>query len=364
MAERDDDADKSEDPTQKKLEDAHKKGDVAKSQEVNTWFVLFGATLILLVFSQGTAGGIASGFGNLLANLHAIPVDSGGVHSLFRSIVYMVAGALALPILVLVAAALAGALVQHRPVWSTEQMKPKLSKISPAKGLKRMFSAQSLVNFAKGLAKLAIVSAVMFAIAWPQRDRLEGLVTLDPELLLLMVREMALKLMAGVVAVMAIVAALDLLWQRHSFHERQKMTVREVKEEHKQMEGDPHVRAKLRQVRMERGRRRMMAQVPDATVVVTNPTHYAVALKYESGMHAPLCVAKGTDQLALRIREIAEEAEVPVVENPPLARTLHGAVEVDEEIKPEHYKAVAQIIGYVMQVRGRAAWRANHGQRG
>jgi flagellar biosynthesis protein FlhB len=364
MAEHDDDSDRSEEPTHKKLEDAHSKGNVAKSQEVSAWFVLSGATLVLLVFAQGLAGGVAGTFQGLLGNLHAIPFDTGAVRSLVWTVVLSVFAALALPLLTLVAAALAGNLVQHRLVWSVEPMKPKLSKILPLKGFKRLFSAQSLINFAKGLAKLVIVSAVMFAIAWPERDRLGGLVSLDPDMLLMTVRELALKLLAGVVAIMAVVAALDFAWQRHSWHKRQKMTKREVKDEHKQMEGDPLVRAKLRQVRAERSRRRMMAQVPEATVVVTNPTHYAVALKYEAGMAAPVCVAKGTDQLALRIREIAESADVPVIENPPLARTLHAGVEIDEEIKPEHYKAVAQVIGFVMQVRRGSGWRANRGGQG
>lgn len=363
MAEQNDDNERSEEPTQKKLEDAHKKGDVAKSQEVNAWFVLTGATLVLLAFSQGLAGGLSQSFAGLLSNLHALPLDPVAVYDLVWRIVFAVFAALGLPLAVLVLAALSGNLVQHRLVWSAERMKPKLSKISPIKGFKRLFSLQSMINFAKGVAKLVIVSAVMFVIAWPERERLAGLVSLDPDLLLMTVRELSLKLLAGVVAIMAIVAALDMIWQRHSWHKRQKMSMREIKDEYKQSEGDPLVRAKLRQVRMERARKRMMAQVPDATVVVANPTHYAVALKYESGMNAPVCVAKGTDAVALRIREVAEASEVPVIENPPLARTLHAAVEIDQEIKPEHYKTVAEIIGYVMQMRARTGWRGPPGAR-
>jgi flagellar biosynthesis protein FlhB len=359
VAEHDDDAERSEEPTHKKLEDAHKKGDGAKSPEVSAWFVLTGAMLVLLVFAQGLAGGLADSLGGLMANLHAVPVDPGGVRELAWRLVLAVVAALGLPLLVLVIAAFAGNVVQHRLVWSLEPVKPKLSKISPVKGFKRLFSLHSMINFAKGVAKLVIVSTVMFVIAWPERERLAGLVSLEPDLLLMTVRDLALKLLAGVVAIMSIVAALDLMWQRHSWYKRQKMSMRELKDEHKQMEGDPLVRAKLRQVRVERARKRMMAQVPEATVVVVNPSHYAVALKYESGMNAPVCVAKGVDAVALKIRENAEAADVPVVENPPLARTLHAGVEIDQEIKPEHYKAVAQIIGYVMQMRARAGWRAD-----
>lgn len=138
---------------------------------------------------------------------------------------------------------------------------------------------------------------------------------------------------------------------------KQRMSIQEIKDEHKQMEGDPTVKAKLRQLRIERGRRRMMAEVPKASVVIMNPTHYAVALKYEKGMGAPVCVAKGRDAVALRIRAVAEESGVPVVVNPPLARALHASVEIDQEVPPEHYKAVAEVIGYVMRLKAKLSRR-------
>lgn len=358
MAEHDD-AEKSEDPTQRKLEEAHKRGDVAKSQEINTWFVLSGATLVILAFAQGMASTLSGYFGVMLESVAEISLEAADTRGLFVHVILATVAAIGIPLAVLAAAALAGNLIQHNLVWSLHPVTPKLSKISPLSGLKRLFSAQSLVNFLKGLFKLAIVSAVMFFIVWPDRDRLDTLVTLDPAALLAVVQSLSLKLLAGVIAVMTVVAGLDFAWQRHSWYKRQRMSLREIKDEYKQAEGDPMVRAKLRQVRAERSRKRMMAQVPDATVVVTNPTHYAVALKYAPGQNAPVCVAKGVDRVALKIREIAEENGVPVVENPPLARTLHAAVDVDAEIAPEHYKAVAQIIGYVMQMKARAGWRTN-----
>lgn len=157
-------------------------------------------------------------------------------------------------------------------------------------------------------------------------------------------------------SVLAVLAGADYMVQRFRFLRRNRMSKQEVKEEFRRTEGDPAVKAKIRQLRNERARRRMMAEVPKATVVVTNPTHFAVALKYESGkMAAPVCVAKGVEALALRIREVAEENAVPVVENPPLARALYASVDIDEAIAPEHYKAVAQGIGYVMRLNGRRA---------
>jgi flagellar biosynthetic protein FlhB len=157
-----------------------------------------------------------------------------------------------------------------------------------------------------------------------------------------------------VVAILAFVAAADFLFQYQQWYEKQKMSVQEIKEEFKQTEGDPAIKARIRQIRQTKMRKRMIAAVPEASVVITNPTHYAIALKYDREMNAPLCVAKGVDALALKIREVAEKNSVPVVENPPLARALHATVEVDEEIPPEHYKAVAEVIGYVMKLRGAA----------
>jgi flagellar biosynthetic protein FlhB len=159
------------------------------------------------------------------------------------------------------------------------------------------------------------------------------------------------KAVLAALAVLAVIAALDYVYQRQRFMTRHRMSRQELRDELKQSEGDPHVKARIRQIRLERARKRMIAAVPEATVVIVNPTHYAVALKYESGkMGAPVCVAKGMDHLALTIRKVAEENDVPVVENPPLARALYAAVEIDDEIPAEHYKAVAQVIGYVMRL--------------
>ena len=160
-----------------------------------------------------------------------------------------------------------------------------------------------------------------------------------------------MQMLGTVVAILAIVAAADYLFQYRQWYERQKMSFREMKEEFRQSEGDPAIKNKIRQLRQARARKRMMAAVPKASVVITNPTHFAVALQYERGMNAPVCVAKGADLIARKIREVAEAHDIPIVENPPLARALHGTVEIDQEIPQEHYRAVAEIIGYVMKLR-------------
>jgi len=160
-----------------------------------------------------------------------------------------------------------------------------------------------------------------------------------------------LMVVVGVVAILAIIAAVDYLFQYRQWYERQKMSLREMKEEFKQSEGDPHIKSRMRQLRQARMKKRMMAAVPKASVVITNPTHYSVALTYERGMSAPVCVAKGADNIAFKIREIARQHDIPIVENVPLARALYATVEIDEEIPVEHYHAVAEIIGYVMGLK-------------
>jgi flagellar biosynthetic protein FlhB len=351
MADEQQDAERTEDPTQKRLDEALERGDVVKSQEVSTWFVIGGGALMLAAFSGQMSNGLTTTFRGLLANSYQIPVDGLALIAMAGRIEREVLAAVAVPLAVLTLAALAGNMIQHRLVWSAEQLKPKLSKISPLAGLKRLFSAQALANFVKGLAKLAVVGSVMTALLWPQRERLTGLVQTDILATLLLTRSLALNMLAVVVAILFLIAAADYLFQYRQWYQRQKMSLREMKEEFKQTEGDPMVKGKIRQLRQSRMRKRMMAAVPNASVVIVNPTHYAVALQYDKGMPAPLCVAKGVDALAFKIREVAEEHAVPIVENPPLARALHATVEIDQEIPAEHYKAVAEVIGYVMKLR-------------
>lgn len=357
MADERDDQDKSEDPTQKRLDDALKRGDVAKSQEVNTWFVIAGGTLVLMAFAGSMSQSLTTSMRGLLANSYAIRVEGRSFLPTVQQIGIEVIAAAAIPLLLLVLAAIVGNMIQHRLVFTAEALKPKLSKISPLAGFKRLFSKQALMNFVKGLIKIALLGAVMCALLWPERTRLDTIVTLDPAAILPMTQELSLQLLGAVVAILAFIAAGDFLFQYRQWFERQKMSFHELKEEFKNTDGDPHVKAKIRQIREGRMRKRMMASVPQATVVIANPTHYAVALKYESGMNAPVCLAKGLDAIALKIREVAEANNVPVVENPPLARALHATVEIDVEIPAEYYQAVAEVIGYVMRLN-RAAGAA------
>ncbi|GLQ18817.1 flagellar biosynthesis protein FlhB [Maritalea porphyrae] len=358
MADEPDKSEKTEDPSDKKLEDAHKRGDVAKSQELTTWFMMVGTAFVFALMAPITASSLMNQLKMIMLNADQIEVGGPGFGAFWQGLSGTVLLVAIVPLLIMALFALAANLVQHRPVWSLDPIKPKFSKISPLSGAKRLFSSEALVNFAKGIAKLTIVSLIMFLVMWPERDRLDTIITADPSMIMPVFQEMGIKIIIGTLAVITVVAGLDFMYQRNKWWEKQKMTIKEVRDEYKQMEGDPKVKAKIRQLRAERGRKRMMAAVPDASVIITNPTHYAVALKYEQGMGAPVCLAKGIDAVALKIREIAGENEIPIVENPPLARALHATVEIEEEIPAEHFKAVAQVIGYVMQLRKSRSWSA------
>lgn len=353
MAESESGGEKTEEPTAKRLEDARKRGDVAKSQEMNVWFGLAAATLAISIFGEGATASLGQTLTRFLANPETMLVDGLSLRAMAGGLGLAIGAALALPMLLLFLAAIAGNLAQHAPLMTSEPLTPKFSKISPAAGFKRIFSAEGLLNFVKGLLKIGIVGVVIWNVAWPERVRLVNLAEGDLAALLPLLKELTLEVLVASCAVFAMIAIADYLFQRHRWRERLKMTLQEVKDEHKQQEGDPHIKGRIRALRQQRSRKRMMAAVPSATVVIANPTHFAVALKYEPGMNAPMCVAKGVDAIALRIRKTAEDAGVTVIENPPLARSLHAALEIDREIPAEHYKAVAEVIGFVMKRKGR-----------
>lgn len=353
-----DEESKTEDPSSKKLEDARKKGDVAKSQEVTTWFMLAGSAAVFAMLAPTTSISLMQNLKIFMANADQFDIGGAGLNGvmwgLFNSIILIAL----VPLVVLAACGLVANLIQHQPLISTDPITPKLSKVSPLAGFKRLFSGEALVNFAKGLVKIGVVGAVMFFVLWPEQDRLETMMTADPGVILAEFQELGLKLFWAVLAVVTLIAMADFLYQRNKWWKRQKMTLQEVRDEYKQMEGDPKIKGRIRQIRNERSRKRMMASVPDATVIITNPTHYAVALKYERDMAAPKCLAKGMDAVALKIRELAKEHDIPIVENPPLARALYASVDIDETIPGEHFKAVAQVIGYVMRLKAKGGWKA------
>lgn len=355
MSEEPENDDRTEEPTQRKLEQAVEKGDVARSQEIGTFFVLCGFTLALLVAAGSAAREATLQLRAFLMNAHQVPSGGDALFHVTSKGVMTGFAALSLPLGFILVAALAGALIQHKPLWTTEPLMPKLNRISPMAGAKRVFGKEAWFNFAKGLAKIMLVGVGVWMVLWGERDRLQSFAQMDVHALLPAVLVLTIKLMAGVLAIFAVIAIGDFGYQRFTWHQRQRMTRQELKDEYKSTEGNPEVKAKLRQLRAQRSRSRMMAQVPKATVIITNPTHFAVALQYESGQGAPVCLAKGVDAIALKIREVAGAHDIPIIENPPLARALYATVEIDEEIPVEHYQAVAEVVGYVLRLKRRRA---------
>jgi flagellar biosynthetic protein FlhB len=348
------DEDKSqqtEEPTAKRLEQARESGDIIKSTEVTSFVLLAGGTLAIAMFGHSMAIGIAKLLSMFIEQPEQMSVDGAGLASMSRGLLLHLAVILAPFMGVMMVASLAGHVLQSRPSLNPERLAPDFSKLSIPKGLARMFGPEGWMNLLKGLMKIGIVGMAIWTQLWPERGMLESILTQSPGGVIGDMSHLLFKVLIAALAALLVIAGLDYFLQRMRFMKRNRMSKQEIKEEYRQNEGDPAIKAKVRQIRQERSRKRMMASVPQATVVIMNPTHFAVALKYESGkMEAPVCVAKGVDALALRIRAVAEEHDVPVIENAPLARALHASIEIDEVVPPEHYKAVAQIIGYVMRL--------------
>lgn len=358
MAEETDQREKTEEPTPKKLEDARRKGDLPTSREVNHWFLVLAAAVALMMFVPDMFRRLGRAFAYVVAESASADPNGASVGPLLVKLVGETAAALAPTMLVFVIAALGAGLIQNGFVFTAETIVPKLEKISVLRGVKRQFSARALVEFTKGVLKIAVVGTVATLVLAPSVPLLDTTVTFAMPEVLALLQSLSLRILIAVLAVMTVITVLDVLYQRHEYLKKLRMSRQEIKEEMKQTEGDPHVRSRLRQIRMERARRRMMAKVPEADVVITNPQHYSVALEYDGKtMAAPRVVAKGVDAVALRIREVAREHDVPIVENPPLARALYAAVDLDQEVPPEHYRAVAEVIGYVMNLARRGARR-------
>jgi flagellar biosynthetic protein FlhB len=348
MAEEQDDSQKTEEPTQKRLEDARKKGDIAKSLDVPIWF-LFLATAGIMAAAGPLAAMIADPLVRIMDHPHAFKLSDGGAQQLMGAVLMSLALPLGIIFAVIAIASVLGHVIQHRPLWTGEKMKPDLAKLSPVKGLKRMFGMQGWMNLLKSFLKMAAITAAMIYAVWPEATAISESGRLEPEGLLLMTQVIAGRLLLAAIVVIGIIAAIDYAYQRFSFMKRMRMSRRDVRDEVKQQEGDPYIRARLRQIRLERSRKRMMQNVPKSTVVITNPTHYSVALRYDPDVDAaPVCMAKGADEVALRIREKAKEHDIPIVENVALARALFATVEIEETVPREHFEAVAKVIGFVM----------------
>ncbi len=357
MAEQNDD-DKTEEPTPRKIEQAREKGDIIYTQEVGAAFSLLALTAVAAFMAGPILKEMAQSFISFIAVPEQLSAEPAALRALFGAVSLKTLAIFGLLMLAFGAAGIAARYVQDRPTFTAERLTPKLSKLNPAEGFKRVFGKQAAANFLKSLAKLLIVGSAMAWALWPHDAVLENISLLDPAALLPFVQDRIVSMLIALVSAATALAVIDYIFTRQSYRKRLKMSRRELKEEHRQSEGDPMVKAKLRQLRIERSRRRMMQNVPNASVIITNPTHYAVALRYEQGeTAAPVCLAKGVDALAQRIREVATEHDIPIVEDPPLARALYANADIDQPIPREHYEAVAKVIGFVMRLARRRGRR-------
>lgn len=359
MAEDQDESQKTEEPSAKKLREAKEKGQIAQSREVNNLLMIFGMALVVMMVAPYAAQGLMDMMANFIERSNDFSIDTiGSYQGFLMGAVWGTLKTVGIAFFILIVLAFLTGFVQNGLIWSGESLKPKLERISPLKGFKRLFSMKSIVEFVKGLTKITVVGVVGFILLEPILEHTHTYITQSPSASAQDMHAWAVKLLIGVMVVVAMIAALDFLYQKFEFLKSMRMTKQELKDEFKQTEGDPQIKSKIRQLRQERARKRMMAAVPTADVVITNPTHYAVALKYDfDTMAAPLCVAKGLDTIALNIRKIAEENKVSIIENPPLARALYDSVDLDETIPEEHFKAVAEIIAFVFRQKGKMPQR-------
>ena len=358
MAEEPDSGSKTEEASPRKLEEARRRGEVPKSSDLTQWASLAGAVGVVAMAGGGMSTTLAQQLVPFIDHPQAFDLAGGGGAAVMKTaltaaapIVFAVMGGAA-------ACGAFGNLVQHGFLFTPDRLAPDFSRVSPMKGFQRLYGIDGMVGFLRSALKIGLVGAVAWMAIRPHTTEFQTLVDVDPLALLTRSADMLRSLFFSVLALLGVMAMVDWIWQRQRFLQRMRMSKEELKEDFRQAEGDPHIKAKIKQIRNERSRRRMMQNVPKATVVLMNPTHYAVALRYVAGeTPAPLCVAKGMDSLALKIREVAEAHGVPVVEDAPLARALYATVEVDETIPQEHYNAVAKVIGFVLQTAARRRGR-------
>ncbi len=347
-----DDEDKTEEPTQKKLREAREKGQVAQSREVNTWVMLFTSALVFVYLGGWTSNQITDMIKQFIAQPENFSTDPYALRDVMSKAGQELFKILVIPLGALFLAALACGVLQTGFVLSAESLKPNLEKLNPLKGAKRVFGGRAWLEFAKASFKMILVGSVASAILWPVIQDASALIGVSHEEMMETLVRVCKHLFTIILSILFIFAIVDFGIMRFQLMKQLRMSKQEIRDEYKQTEGDPHIRARLRELRLRRARKRMMANVPKADVIVTNPTHFAIAMQYDQQKStAPIVVAKGQDRIALKIREVAKENGVPIVENPPLARALYDTVELDQEIPEMHYKAVAEIISYVYSLK-------------
>ena len=348
-------AERTEKPTAKRRDEARKKGQVARSPELGSLFILGAAFAYLAAMGPTMFGHLESAMRDTFQSMAAPDLAHGGLNHALNLLVQTLL-VVSLPFVLAVAGGgLLASVAQVRPKLVLQNLKPDFKRVSPKSGARRIFSPHSLVELVKSIAKLSIVSGVVFLTVWPRRNDLASMGALQPSQEAGFIGGLVLDLAWRVLGVLVVIAIADVGWSRHSHEKSLKMSKEEIKQEHKQQDMSPELRGRIRSKARGMARARMLGNVKKADVIVTNPTHFAVALAYRAGQNAPRVLAKGADLLALRIRELGREHDIAIVENPPLARQLYSDVEVGQEVPTQMFALVAEVLAYV--------WRTNRGRK-
>ena len=348
----DDDASKTEEPSERKIAKAKEEGDVAISQDAKSFIMLIGTLFVVWLFMPIMFKWMKEVGSSFITRSGSTHVDVGNFVVLFQQAIFGFFKIMAVPFAIFIVLGVFASLSQTGFIYAPKKIEPNWNKLNIFAAIPKFINKQKIVESIKGIIKIAVVGCLAYFVIKPYIAKTELLPTLAPYGILDYIHEIVVLLLFTVTMAVLVIAAGDYAWQKYSHLLKLRMTKQEVKEEYKQMEGDPLVKSKIRQIRMDRARQRMMENVPKADVVIVNPTHYAVALEYKMNeMPAPKVTAKGVDNVALRIKALAEDNDIPIVENPPLARALFASTELDQTIPTEHFQAVAEVINYVMQLK-------------
>ncbi len=348
----DDKDSKTEEPTPKKISDAHEKGDYASSQELRHVLALIALLFLIWAVAESSSRDLRVLLGTYLGNIHNISSDGGGILQAMSELVANVFYIIIFPLSCFLVAGIMATRLQHQIKLTPKKIKIDISKLSLAKGIKKVISVSQILELVKSIFKLIIIGSVVLIVVWPEFKNLETMPGVPISSSMVLLLDLLFKIIFGILLAVIAITILDYVHKHKEYMKKLRMTKQEVKDEYKQAQGDPKIKAKLAQIRFDKARARMMQAVPEADVIITNPTHYAIALEYKhETMDVPVLLAKGVDATAMRIREVAEEHKIAIIENAPLARALYATVELGEEIPPDHYKVVAEIIGHVLKLK-------------
>lgn len=350
--EEEDESSKTEEASEHKKQKAKEEGNVALSQDAKSFIMLLGMLVIIWLLFPILGKWYIQDFSVFISAPEAIPADENHLQLLYSRVVISFFKIMAFPFLLLIVLGISASIGQTGFIFAPKRLEADWNKINFFGNLSKLITKQKIFDSLKGIAKITVIGFLGILVIKPYLSEADLLPDMSINGILSIIHKIIILLIFTVACATLIIALADFAYQKYTHLKKLRMTKQEVKDEYKQMEGDPLVKSKIRQIRTERARRRMMENVHKADVVIVNPTHFAVALEYKmETMDVPVVVAKGVDYLAQRIKEIAKEDDIPIVENPPLARALYASVDIDEPIPSEHFKAVAEVIGYVMQLK-------------